>query len=108
MTVNGLITKGVGGLYTVLSDGGTAYACRARGHFRHEGVSPTVGDSVVAVIGDEADIGEKIKKAGDTDIDGVIDSILPRKNLLIRPPFANLDVMFAVIPTCRPTARVKS
>ncbi len=108
MTVNGLITKGVGGLYTVLSDGGTAYACRARGHFRHEGVSPTVGDSVVAVIGDEADIGEKIKKAGDTDIDGVIDSILPRKNLLIRPPFANLDVMFAVIPTCRPAPDLTS
>ncbi len=103
MTVKGLITKGVGGLYTVLCSSGETYACRARGHFRHDGISPTVGDTVTAIIGEDVkEKSERGKRMCASDIDGVIDSIDPRRNLLIRPPFANLDVMVAVIPTCRP------
>ncbi len=107
MTITGLITKGVGGLYTVLAEDGRAYICRARGHFRHDGISPTVGDTVTAVIGENT-AEERKKRPGDTDIDGVIDEIAPRRSLLIRPPFANLDVMFAVIPTCRPAPDLTS
>jgi len=35
-------------------------------------------------------------------VDFVIDEILPRRNLLIRPPTANLDYLFAVIPAASP------
>ena len=116
MKLQGLITKGVGGLYTVCerrpdSGAGAQYLCRARGHFRHEGISPTVGDTVTILIGEEANTAAETdavrergarKKSADRDVDGVIDEILPRRNLLIRPPMANLDVMFAIIPTLRP------
>ncbi len=97
MTVTGKLTRGVGGLYTVMDDEGREYLCRARGHFRRDGISPTVGDDVTVLLG------ETEKKAGrEPDADGVIDAVLPRRSLLIRPPMANLDVIFAVIPTCRP------
>ena len=86
MVLNGVIIKGVGGLYTVLADG-EYYECRARGVFRREHISPTVGDRVKLAL--EADA-------------YVIDEIEERRSLLIRPPMANLDTLFAIIPTCRP------
>lgn len=119
MKLRGLITKGVGGLYSVRAcETDASYICRARGHFRHDGISPTVGDTVTVLIGEDADeIREKkvreiekirARRGRDTDIDGVIDEIEPRSNLLIRPPMANLDVMFAIIPTCRPAPDLTS
>lgn len=125
MQVKGVITKGVGGLYTVRPDndnGEGALLCRARGVFRHEDISPTVGDRVTVVLGPDAvkaaeeaakgsekgadgyRKGNKGKKneSKNVEIDGVIDSIDERKNILIRPPMANLDVIFAIIPTVRP------
>lgn len=86
MVLNGVIIKGVGGLYTVLADG-ECYECRARGVFRREHISPTVGDRVKLAL--EADA-------------YVIDEIEERQSLLIRPPMANLDTLFAIVPTCRP------
>ncbi len=108
MTVKGVITKGVGGLYTVRPDvlSDTVYMCRARGVFRHEDISPTVGDTVTVILGEEVlreeKSGKGTKKRDGVKIDGVIDGIEKRKNLLIRPPMANLDVIFAVIPTKQP------
>ena len=40
-----IIIKGLGGLYDVLSNGEITQ-CRARGLFRHENITPYVGDSV--------------------------------------------------------------
>ena len=90
----GVVIKGVGGLYTVLSENGDRYLCRARGKFRHENVSPLVGDRVAVV-----------KDAKDASSGGegyVIDSIFPRKNSLVRPAVANLTHLFAVVPSARP------
>ena len=39
MADTGLILKGVGGFYTVLSDNGTEIVCRARGRFRKDGIT---------------------------------------------------------------------
>ena len=36
------------------------------------------------------------------DVDWVIDSVEPRRSLMIRPPVANLDYLFAVIPCAAP------
>ena len=89
---DGIVIKGVGGLYTVLSGDGKRYSCRARGKFRHENISPLVGDCV-SVLQDAENGGG----------DGyVIDSIFPRKNSLVRPAVANLTHLFAVVPSAKP------
>lgn len=79
----GIITKCVGGLYTVESPDGI-FECKARGVFRNKGISPCVGDTV------------ELR-------DGVISSIGERRNCIIRPPLANLDQLIFVVSTCSPT-----
>ncbi|MBO4978920.1 MAG: ribosome small subunit-dependent GTPase A [Clostridia bacterium] len=102
--VTGKIIKGVGGLYYVRPDGEertqTLLPCRARGKFRHAGVSPLVGDRV-ELLGD-ASAAEKARQTPDkTEL--VIDSILDRRNALIRPPLANLDVIFVSMASAFPS-----
>lgn len=74
--MNGTIIKSSGGLYTVLSDKKT-YDCKARGIFRHKKEPPLVGD--------------RCTFSADEKLGFVIESIMPRKNSLIRPPVANID-----------------
>ncbi len=83
----GRIIKGLGGLYDLLMEDGEMLSCRARGHFRHENITPLVGDNVSA----ECD--------GETTS---IAEILPRKNSLIRPPLANLDYLFIAAAAAHP------
>lgn len=81
----GTIIKGIGGFYYV-DTGSGVYECRARGIFRLENVTPTVGDRVEISVLDEE------KKLGS------LDEILPRRTELIRPRVANVDqavVVFA-------------
>lgn len=78
----GIITKCLGGLYTVESPDGI-YECTARGIFRNRGITPYAGDRV-------------------TLRDGVITEIAERKNSIIRPPLANLDQLIFVVSTCSP------
>ena len=85
--MEGLILKAVGGLYTVESPGGVL-SCKARGIFRKQGISPCTGDRV-------------------TVEDGVITEIQPRKNLLIRPPLANLDQLLFVLSVCDPAPNLQ-
>lgn len=80
----GIIIKAVGGLYFVKTPEGI-FECKARGIFRNKGISPSAGDEVVL----EDNI--------------VISEILPRKNFIIRPPLANLDIMVFVVSTCEPS-----
>ena len=84
----GMIIKGVGGLYTVLTDDGERVPCRARGVFRHDGVTPLVGDRVIL--------------SGEGDGEYAIDRIEPRKSCLVRPAAANLTHLFVVIPAAKP------
>ncbi len=85
--LNGKIIKGVGGKYTVLC-GEKSVSARARGVFRHEQISPEVGDNVLL----------RIEENGDA----YIEDIAERKNLLIRPPMANLDYMFITAAAAKP------
>ena len=85
--MEGLILKAVGGLYTVESPSGVL-SCKARGIFRKQGISPCTGDRVV--IEDE-----------------VITEIQPRKNLLIRPPLANLDQLIFVLSVRDPAPNLQ-
>ena len=110
-TQTGRIIKMTGGLYTVRLDRGIpdspltgqTVECRARGNFRHEQMTPLVGD-LVAVQYDDTSFtvsgGIATPSADRTGL--VIDDILPRKNSLIRPPLANLDMMLVVIAAASP------
>ncbi|MBE6685853.1 MAG: ribosome small subunit-dependent GTPase A [Ruminococcaceae bacterium] len=82
MEQKGIIIKGLGGLYDVLCNGEITQ-CRARGLFRHENITPYVGDTV-------------------TFEDEYITDISDRKNSLIRPPMANLDTLFIVCAAKKP------
>ena len=78
------ITKGIGGFYYVKTPDGIV-ECKARGIFRKRGITPVAGDNVTL------------------SADGtMIDEILPRKNVFIRPPIANLDILFIVTSTTQP------
>ncbi len=96
-TLKGKILKGVGGLYTVriCTDGkDMQIRCRARGAFRHSGMTPLPGDFVL--VRHDAD-----KQDGE-DEKYVIDEIVDRRNSLIRPPVANLDFLFVTMAAAAP------
>ena len=84
--LEGMIIKGVGGFYYV-ECGDRVYECRARGVLRggagRERITPLAGDRCVISV----------------HPDGLasVDSILERRNFLLRPPLANLDVLFIVV-----------
>ncbi len=82
----GRIIKGVGGLYTLIPDSNEALkvTANAKGTFRHEKITPTVGDKV-----DFEYISED---------KGFITDIHERKNILVRPACANVDCL--VITAC--------
>lgn len=87
--MKGRIIKGIAGFYYVLSKG-KLYECRAKGLFRKQEIKPLVGDYAEFEILDE------------TDSTGNIIDILPRKNELIRPAAANIDVVLAVLAILEP------
>lgn len=82
--MEGQIIKGVGGMYTVLTESG-AYQAKARGRFRKEGITPAIGDRV------------ELELPGEGEDYGYILSIRPRKSMLERPPVANIDLLLVVL-----------
>lgn len=88
--VKGIIISGVGGLYTVRTDSGEMLSCRAKGAFRRTGRAPLAGDRVLVRVPSLA--GE----------DYLIEAISPRRNSLIRPPIANLNVLFITFAPIEP------
>ncbi|MCI8590500.1 MAG: ribosome small subunit-dependent GTPase A [Clostridiales bacterium] len=86
--VEGIIVKGLGGLYDIRLNDGSLVFCKAKGVFRHEKIKPMIGD--------------RVEIAADAGGNQVIESIGPRRNVLIRPPIANLDVLFIVLPSTDP------
>ena len=88
MSISGIITRGVGGLFEIDLENGQTISCRAKGNFKRELGRLAVADYVLI----------------DTDANGnsVISKVLPRKNSLIRPAMANLDRIFVTIPAKDP------
>jgi ribosome biogenesis GTPase len=82
---------------------GQTVDCRARGNFRHEHTTPLVGDLVTVQYDDSSYADEEGRILPDADGTGImIAEILPRRNSLIRPPLANVDVMLVVIAAASP------
>ena len=80
--MKGKIYKGIGGFYYVATDTGEIIECKARGKFRKERIIP--------IIGDDVEIEVKNGK-------GSITEIYERKNSLIRPAVANIDLIVVVV-----------
>lgn len=85
--INGIIVKITGGFYYVEAESGV-YECKARGVFRKKGFTPLVGDYVVI----------EVPKDGYCSIEKVFD----RKNSLVRPALANLDMLVIVSSVVEP------
>ena len=77
----GRIFKALSGFYYV-DDGETMVTCRARGKFRHQKISPLVGDRVRYTLLEDGS--------------GAVDEILPRKNEFHRPAVANIDQLVII------------
>ncbi len=88
--MQGRILKGIAGFYYVHVAGSGIYECKAKGIFRLQGIKPLVGDLVEIDVIDEA------------GKEGNIVSILPRKNELVRPAVANLDLALIVFAAAKP------
>ena len=84
----GIILKGIGGFYYVDTADGLI-ACKARGKFRRTVGKPIVGDRVQLALQPE-------------DGTGYLLDIAPRKNALVRPAVANLDMLVAVASAAPP------
>ena len=87
----GKVIKGLGGLFTILLDGGDTILCRAKGALHRDEEKLLVGDLV--------------KVSYDTEIkdSAVVSEIMERHNALIRPPLANLDYLFITLAAKKPS-----
>lgn len=85
--VTGMIVKGIGGFYYVDTAEGII-ECKARGKFRQ-----TIGKPI---------IGDRVTLAMQNDGTGYLQSILPRRNQLVRPAVANLDMVVVVASVAPP------
>lgn len=85
--LDGIIVKGIGGFYYVEA-ADKVYECKARGIFRKKNNSPLVGDRVKISVPDDGFAS--------------IEEIYERKNKLIRPPLANIDMLVIVCSTVDP------
>ncbi|MBE6781608.1 MAG: ribosome small subunit-dependent GTPase A [Ruminococcaceae bacterium] len=84
--MTGLIVKALSGFYYVETEKGII-ECKARGKFKSAGQTPLVGDRVeISVLGKQ----------------GTVDKICERKNMLFRPPLANIDKLFIVSSSVTP------
>lgn len=87
--MQGTVLRGIGGFYTAMDDAGALYTLRAQGKLRRERMKPKVGDRVEMIPG----TGEE---------DGWLQAVLPRRNELVRPPVANIDLIVIVMASAVP------
>lgn len=88
--MKGLLVKGIAGFYYVKTEDGKVYECKARGIFKKEGITPTIGDEV------------EIEPLPDAEDEAVLEKIYPRKNIFIRPPICNVDTLIIVTAAAKP------
>lgn len=82
--------KGIGGFYYVETAAGL-FECKAKGKFRKQKLTPVAGDLV--------------KITTRLEQENTIDEILPRRNMLRRPPVANVDRLLIVVSATQPLPR---
>ena len=83
----GIIQQSLSGFYDVFADD-KIYRTRARGNFRQRKIKPVVGDYV--------------EFSAENQQEGYLLKILPRRNQLVRPPVANVDMAVVVTSAKEP------
>ena len=86
--MNGLVIKAISSFYYVETEDKKVFECKARGKFKNDKTTLLVGDRV-----EFTPDGEK----------GVVEAVLPRKNMLSRPPLANIDKLFIISSSVVPS-----
>lgn len=84
--LQGVITRGIGGFYTVLLDSGEVCTCAARGRFRKLNQKPLPGDRVSVIPNQKGEDGSWL-----------LGEILPRQNAFVRPAVANISRVVLVL-----------
>lgn len=85
--LSGLVLRCVSGFYYVAVEE-AVYTCRARGSFRRQGLTPMAGDRVEISVR--------------SDGEGTVEAVCPRRNCLVRPPVANVDLLVMVASVREP------
>ncbi len=94
----GKVVKGLGGLYEtrVVENGEVLrYTTRAKGILQRDFEKLLVGDNVTLSFDSDSE-------------NGVISAISERKNSLIRPPVSNIDYLFIVFASTKPTPVIET
>ncbi len=90
--LSGIVLQSIGGFYYVeVAD--TVYTCKARGNLRQKEVSPVAGDRVEISV--------------QNGMNGTVETVLPRRNYLMRPPVANLDQLVIVVSVTAPVPNLQ-
>ena len=87
--MEGIILSGIGGFYTVREDSGACHTLRAQAKLRRQRLTPLVGDRVAF-------------QPGEKEQNGWLEAIMPRRNQLVRPPVANIDLIGVVVAAGSP------
>lgn len=94
MNNTGMIIKCLAGVYDVLIDG-RIFSAYAAGKFRNQKISPLVGDNVMVKFSER-----EVEK-------NLITDILPRRNVLLRPPVANVSTLIVTLAVKKPNPDLK-
>ena len=86
-SLQGILLKCIGGFYYVEA-ADAVYECRARGIFRKQEMTPLAGD--------------RVQITPQEDGTGSLDAVEPRRNSLVRPPVANIDILLVVASVADP------
>ncbi|MBO5993357.1 MAG: ribosome small subunit-dependent GTPase A [Acidaminococcaceae bacterium] len=89
MVTSGLVVRSYSGYYYVDCDG-TMITCKVKGHMKQKRFSLCTGDRV------------ELELNPDKPEEGMITSVLPRRNYLERPTVANLDLLVITLALVRP------
>lgn len=92
--IEGKIIKGIASFYYVKA-GNTIYECSARGVFRKQDISLFIGDNVEILLAEQDSLRGEYETAS-------IQTVLPRKNQMVRPPVANVDQAIIVVAANHP------
>lgn len=88
--ITGKILKGISGFYYVHTAESGIYECKAKGIFRRQKIKPLAGDNVEIAVLDE------------TEKTGNIERICARRNELVRPAAANIDMALVIFAAASP------
>lgn len=80
----GTLIRGIGSFYTIKDENGQEYTVRCKKRFRHERITPLVGD-------------EALFTPGTGEEHGWLEQILERRTVCLRPPVANVSLLILVI-----------